>query len=179
MKGKIVNQSNEPVADVTLQSYQNLFKTSSNKKGEFVISDIRSGSFKIRVSRIGYISFDTTLDIKPNIDILLKITEKYISTKQIVITGTKTGKDISSDPIHTDVISDEDLRAKASSTLGDAIADQIGLSVIDIADKNKGVQLQGLDPAYTLILVNGEPVIGRSMGAISLDRLSMGQYQKN
>ena len=41
-----------------------------------------------------------------------------------------------------------------------------------------GVQIQGLSPDYTLILLDGEPIIGRQGGVIDLSRLAVGNIKK-
>lgn len=41
-----------------------------------------------------------------------------------------------------------------------------------------GVQLQGLSPDYTLILLDGEPIIGRQGGVIDLSRITAGNIRK-
>jgi len=42
----------------------------------------------------------------------------------------------------------------------------------------QGIQMLGLDPAYTLILLDGEPLIGRNAGIVKLDRLATGNIQQ-
>jgi outer membrane receptor for ferrienterochelin and colicins len=41
-----------------------------------------------------------------------------------------------------------------------------------------GIQIQGLSPDYTLILLDGEPIIGRQGGVIDLSRLTVGNIKK-
>jgi outer membrane receptor for ferrienterochelin and colicins len=41
-----------------------------------------------------------------------------------------------------------------------------------------GVQLQGLNPDYTIILINGEPLVGRTAGVLDLNRIALGNVKK-
>ncbi|MGB4844640.1 MAG: TonB-dependent receptor, partial [Ferruginibacter sp.] len=41
-----------------------------------------------------------------------------------------------------------------------------------------GIQMQGLDPAYTLILMDGEPLTGRNAGILNLGRIAVGNIQQ-
>ncbi|MBT8261116.1 MAG: TonB-dependent receptor, partial [Bacteroidia bacterium] len=41
-----------------------------------------------------------------------------------------------------------------------------------------GVQIQGLDPQYTLILIDGVPLVGRSAGTLDLSRLTVGNIKQ-
>ena len=42
----------------------------------------------------------------------------------------------------------------------------------------EGVQMQGLDSEYTLVLIDGVPLIGRSAGTLDLSRLSVGNIKQ-
>jgi outer membrane receptor for ferrienterochelin and colicins len=41
-----------------------------------------------------------------------------------------------------------------------------------------GIQIQGLNPDYTLILIDGEPLIGRYAGTLELSRITTGNIRK-
>ncbi|MEZ0131796.1 TonB-dependent receptor plug domain-containing protein, partial [Flavobacterium sp. LBUM151] len=41
-----------------------------------------------------------------------------------------------------------------------------------------GVQIQGLDAAYTMILIDGVPLVGRSSGVLDLSRVSVGNIER-
>ena len=38
--------------------------------------------------------------------------------------------------------------------------------------------MQGLDSQYTLILIDNQPIVGRSAGTLDLDRISVGNIQQ-
>src|SRR5690606_5236392 len=51
-----------------------------------------------------------------------------------------------------------------------------GLQVI--ANHGTGLQMQGLSSDYILILLDGEPLIGRTAGTLDLDRISVFNIEK-
>lgn len=63
------------------------------------------------------------------------------------------------------------MRAQGAVRLTDAIQSVPGLSLFD--DHGTGLQVQGFAPDYTLILIDGEPVIGRSAGTLDINRLTI------
>ncbi|TAE27628.1 MAG: TonB-dependent receptor [Candidatus Kapaibacterium sp.] len=101
---------------------------------------------------------------------------KITRTKNVVITATRTERDAESSPIPTMLISAEQMRAQASVRLSDVLAEQTGLGIV--LDHGQGIQVQGLDPAYTLILVDGEPLIGRVAGTMELSRFAIGNLAR-
>lgn len=61
--------------------------------------------------------------------------------------------------------------------LSDVLGEQSGLTLTDGVG-GTGVQLQGFGSAYTLILVDGEPVIGREGGTLDLARLPVADVER-
>jgi len=103
-------------------------------------------------------------------------TRTITRTKNVVITATRTETDAEASPIPTMIISAEQMRAQASVRLSDVLVEQTGLNLV--LNHGQGVQVQGLDPAYTLILVDGEPLIGRVAGTMELSRFAIGNLAR-
>ncbi len=87
------------------------------------------------------------------------------------MTATRSPSVLRDVPIPTRVISAEQIQARAALRLSDLLAEEPGMVLSHFL--GTGIQLQGLDPAYTLILIDGEPVIGRSGGTLDLDRFTV------
>ena len=90
---------------------------------------------------------------------------------RVVVTATRTAELLEDVAVPTTVVDARDAEADGRLRLTDLLADVPGLTIT--SDFGAGVQVQGLDPAYTLILIDGEPVIGRDAGVLDLKRLSV------
>jgi outer membrane receptor for ferrienterochelin and colicins len=91
---------------------------------------------------------------------------------RVVVTATRSTVALEDVPVPTTVVSAEDAQADGALRLPDLLQAIPGLALT--SDFGTGVQVQGLDAAYTLILIDGEPVIGRMSGVLDLDRLALG-----
>ena len=89
----------------------------------------------------------------------------------VVITATRTMKDLVDVPVPVTVISAKELQTRGALRLTDALIEVTGLTVNH--DHGAGIQVQGFDADYTLILLDGEPVIGRTAGTLDLERLTV------
>jgi len=78
--------------------------------------------------------------------------------------------------IPVSVISSKTLYQSGSLRLNDILAEQTGIQVID--NFGKGVQVQGLSSEYTLILIDGEPLIGRTAGVLDLSKITVKNIRK-
>ena len=95
---------------------------------------------------------------------------------EVVVTATRTEKTLAEVPIPVTVVGSKQMRAMGSLRLGDVLGEQTGLQLV--SDHGQGIQVQGLSPEYTLILVDGEPLIGRTAGTLELNRVAVGNLQR-
>ncbi|AWW00706.1 TonB-dependent receptor plug domain-containing protein [Arcticibacterium luteifluviistationis] len=96
--------------------------------------------------------------------------------EQVVVTATKSERQLSSLPMPVTVIAKKQIQQMGSLRLSEVLAEQTGLFIVN--DHGNGVQLQGFNPDYTLILVDGEPLIGRTAGTLELSRLAVGNIKQ-
>ncbi len=94
----------------------------------------------------------------------------------IVVTATRSDRKMADVPMPVDIISKEQIESSGSSRLDEILSEQTGLAIVN--DHGFGVQLQGMSPEYTLILVNGEPIIGRTAGTLDLTRISLNDVER-
>ena len=105
---------------------------------------------------------------------------------ELVITATRTERKLSNVTVPVQIISRKAITQSGSVRLNDILSEQTGLYITSGGATSSagggvfgnGVQLQGLSPDYTLILLDGEPIIGRQGGVIDLSRLAVGNVKK-
>jgi len=95
---------------------------------------------------------------------------------EVLVTATRGARSLGGPAIPADVITDEDIEARGLVRLGDVFAELGGYSTVQAF--GTGLQIQGLGPEYTLVLVDGEPVIGRLNGTLDLDRLGLAGVER-
>jgi outer membrane receptor for ferrienterochelin and colicins len=95
---------------------------------------------------------------------------------ETIVTATRSDRKWSSLPMPVTVIKKEQIRQMGALRLNDVLAEQTGLLMVN--DHGSGVQVQGFDPDYTLILVDGEPLIGRTSGTLDLSRIAVGNIKQ-
>ncbi|MEM1041051.1 MAG: TonB-dependent receptor [Bacteroidota bacterium] len=98
-------------------------------------------------------------------------TDTTIEMSSVVVTATRTPKALEDVAVPTTVIPAETIQRQGAVRLSDALAAVPGLHLFD--DHGTGLQVQGFAPDYTLILIDGQPVIGRTAGTLSLNRITV------
>lgn len=95
---------------------------------------------------------------------------------EIVVTATRTERKMGNVAVPVSIISKKTLQQAGSLRLKDALQEQAGLFLTN--GFGTGVQMQGLNPDYTLIMVDGEPLVGRTAGVLDLNRIAVGNIKK-
>lgn len=90
---------------------------------------------------------------------------------RVVVTATRTARELEDVAVPVTVVDAGTIRAQGAVRVSDVLESVPGLFLFD--DHGSGLQVQGFAPDYTLILIDGEPIIGRTAGTLDLDRLSV------
>lgn len=95
--------------------------------------------------------------------------EETIEIGEVVVTGTGTEMLVRESPVPVDLIGRAEIEMQGGRNLADLLSNQPGIETVETVG-GTGIRIQGFDPKYTLVLVDGEPVGGRINGAVDLSR---------
>ncbi|MCB0777343.1 MAG: TonB-dependent receptor, partial [Chitinophagaceae bacterium] len=95
---------------------------------------------------------------------------------EIVVTATRTERKLGNVAVPVRIINNKTIQQAGSVRLKDILQEQAGLYITN--SFGAGVQMQGLNPDYTLIMIDGEPLVGRTGGVLDLNRISVGNIRK-
>ncbi|MEY4930965.1 MAG: hypothetical protein RI909_1689, partial [Bacteroidota bacterium] len=108
--------------------------------------------------------------------------EDTLKTKQleeIIVTATRNERTVGALPMPVSLIPKNQIKTMGSLRLNDVLTEQTGLVVVpQINAQGNGIQIQGFNPDYTLILIDGEPIIGRYTGSLELSRIAIGNIKQ-
>ncbi len=101
-----------------------------------------------------------------------------VELEEIVVTTAGRREESRADAVvATEVIDREALRDNGAENVAEALEDLPGIEIVP-ALQGSTVRMQGLDPQHTLILIDGQPVIGRSDGALDLTRIALQDVER-
>ena len=99
--------------------------------------------------------------------------------ENIVVTATRNERQMGALPMPVTLIPKVNINMMGSIRLNDVLTEQTSLVVVpQVNGQGNGIQLQGFNPDYTLILVDGEPLVGRTTGTLELSRISVGNIKQ-
>jgi len=94
----------------------------------------------------------------------------------VVVTANRSERKLSNVTVPVNIINAKQIQQTGALRLTDILKEQPGLTLT--SGFGAGVQLQGLNPDYTIILINGEPLVGRTAGVLDLNRVALGNIKK-
>ncbi len=95
----------------------------------------------------------------------------------VVVTGTRTETSLNDSPARIDVISRAQIERSGARDVAELLEEMPGV-VITRSFRGDAIQLGGLDPEYTLVLVDGDRVPGRLGGGIDLGRYTVENIER-
>jgi outer membrane receptor for ferrienterochelin and colicins len=94
----------------------------------------------------------------------------------VVVTANRSERKLSNITVPVTIINNKQIQQTGALRLTDILKEQPGLTMT--SGFGVGVKLQGLSPDYTIILINGEPLVGRTAGVLDLNRIALGNIKK-
>ncbi|MEN9797086.1 MAG: hypothetical protein RL653_782 [Pseudomonadota bacterium] len=103
--------------------------------------------------------------------------EKDERRMQTVVTGTRTEQRASDVTVATEVIRRVEIDRSGARNLAELLTTHPGIDIVE-SFRGSGVRLQGLDPEYVLILIDGERIGGRVGTTFDVSRFSLQEIER-
>ena len=164
----------EPVAGVKVSIKETDISAITDAGGRVELGNIPSGEQTLEIFSPGY----ETVEVK-YVFPLTDVAERLISIKvnnevgDVVISSTRTGREIDDVPTRVEAIDEEEIDEKStmrSSNVSMVLNESTGIKVqqTSATSATQSVRIQGLDGRYTQILKDGFPAFGGFSGSLSL-----------
>ncbi len=177
IEGTVYSENRKPVSGAHVYIEENKWAI-SNENGNFTITSLTPGTYEIKISSIGFQDEFQSLTVEENsshtLEVYLK--EKIYRDNPVVVTASRTSQDLEDVSVPVTVIDSEEITRSGNLRLSEVLDEQIGLNIV--SNHGTGIQVQGFDPEYTLILIDNQPIIGRTAGTLDLDRLAVGNIEQ-
>lgn len=187
IKGIITDSGQKGIANATIILEPDHRVTLCDRKGNFILSQLYSGTYSIKVTAVGFSAYTSTIEVgledNQPLHIQLKATDHELDT--VTVNGSAHNPDNLIDMIHTampsTVITRKTIEQMGSRRLDEVLKEQTGLAIVnDIGSGSRavGLQMQGFDSGYTMIMIDGQPMVGRNTGNFDLSRITVSSIER-
>ncbi len=182
IKGVIKDNENKPLVGANVILLNTSIGTSTNDNGEFEVTKIPVGSYKIVVSMIGYKSEQQQIKIRKEKTtfVELKLESGSLEVETVVVTGTRTEKKRRESAVIVNSLSSKMFDKTQSNFLSEGLNFQPGVRVeIDCQTCNYSqVRLNGLGGSYSQILINSRPIFSPLNGLYGLEQIPKNMIER-
>lgn len=174
IKGKVVFKG-KPQELVNIYIVGSSKGAITNSDGSYEILNVPAGNQKIEVSFVGFKKQRKKVIIKENESTVVdfKLKEDVLGLDQVIISATRTHLNRKLAPVIVTVTDSKLLEAVQSVSLSEGLSFQPGLR-FETNCQNCGysqVRINGLEGAYSQILVDSKPVFSALAGVYGLDQI--------
>lgn len=170
-----VNTNDEVLPFATIQLVGTTLGTTADQTGKFTLTNVPSGEQTVMVRSMGYQTHSQKITVKVGERINLNINLKpdNLQLNEVVVSGSRYEQDRLNAPVVVGVIGNKLFNATQSIAISDGLNFQPGVRV-ETNCQNCGftqVRLNGLEGAYSQILVNSRPVFSALNSVYGLDQI--------
>lgn len=193
VKGTVmVAQDKRPIPYATVKLEEAGHGTATDEDGTFEMKIPAAGTWTLIVSAIGYETASKVIKVVPGQTLMISIAlrESALKMKEVVVTAdravvstaTRTSVPIKDLPMPVMLIEGKQLEMMGSRRLNEVLQEQTGLALTTDpsgASNALGLQVQGFDASYTMIMIDGQPLIGRNaVGILDLSRITVANIER-
>ncbi len=161
IKGVVLNNNdNLPLASVNVFIDNSKQGTSTNTKGEFIISKINPGEVTLVASYVGFKKNEIKILVEQNktTEVKILLDPVVLSVGETIVTGSKYEKQIKDVALPLDVISSDEIKYKPPVTISDALQNLPGVSLIRDGIWGTTVSIRGLSKQNIVTLIDGNRI---------------------
>lgn len=187
IQGRVTDESGNPIVQATVVLLPDHQTTVTDKDGRFSFNKLYEGTYQLQVTCIGYDPTERDILVKKSdlhtIEQVLKrneteLSEVWIQERQGNVDNLINAENAA---MPVKVITRREIELMGSRRLDEVMKEQTGIAVInDIAGGSRavGVQIQGFSSNYVMVLVDGQPMLGRNNGNFDLSRISVTNIER-
>ncbi|MCB2199614.1 TonB-dependent receptor [bacterium] len=180
--GRVVDDGGQPLSGANVFLKDTKFGSSTDLDGTFHLHGVQPGEYILIVRMVGYLTVEQPITIPREPSGSLQITLDYdpVALEDIIFKAERESAVISVDePVRTEVIGQERLQENSDDGgLLSALSKQTGLNTRPCAlCGSAGIGMQGLDPSYTEVRVDGLPLMSGLGALYGFDGISVNDLE--
>lgn len=175
ISGTIKDSEGEPIgyAKVILMGTDDA--TVADELGKYVLENVPVGEYILKVRAVNYISQDHSIVLKDGQQLMkdFALQRDHLNISSVVVTGTRNRVEKYDSPVITNTISSRTFEATQSLSIAEGLSFSPGLRVENNCQNCGFTQLRmnGLEGAYSQVLINSRPVFSALAGVYGLEML--------
>ena len=185
ISGEVVDNQRDKLSHVYIELTSKVnpnlarYNSVSNEDGHFEIKSISPGEYILVASSIGYTTYQraVTVSHKP-VELVVELKEKAIELDDIIVTATRTERNLKNVPIPVQVISQKAIEKMQVKTMQDLLEYELPGVEFTNNGGHANINMLGFGGKYILFLIDGERMAGETFDNIDYNRIDMDNVEQ-
>ncbi|CEN35975.1 TonB-dependent receptor [Capnocytophaga cynodegmi] len=181
ISGKIMDcQTNKGVSNVFVEIQNVDRKAVSDKNGNFVFHNMPKGKYILYITKDGFKGAFASIHLtEKTSNLTLSICkDKDIEIDEVIVTATRTPKNLKNVPITVQVITSEEIRKSQATDFQNFLETEFSGINFTYDGGMPNINMMGFGGKYVLFLMNGERMAGETFDNIDYDRIDLDNIER-
>ena len=164
--------SGEPVrgASVTVVGEPSL-GVLTNDGGAWRLGPVASSEVTLRVEHIAYAQAELRVSTSATRGVRFALTPRPLDLDAMVVTAGRRPQALADTPVPTELVSRAEIERSGATDLASVLTERTGVELQGGHPAGSGVMLQGMGSERVLVLLDGQPFVGRVAGVTDISRV--------
>lgn len=186
LRGTVYSEEGQAItANISLHPDNHFVVAESD--GSFKINNLFEGTYTLIVNHLGYQTYERAIEVTAGqtTRVEIKLIRNSHALHEVAINDKRIQDDnlisVTNAAMPVSIITRKQLELMGSRRLDEVLKEQTGIAIVNnIAGGNRsvGVQLQGFSSEYVMVLIDGQPMVGRNGGSFDLSRISVTNIER-
>jgi len=179
ISGKITDEKGKGLPGANIIVEGSGLGASTNLSGDYSIDEIPSGTYKFKVSMMGYESTYQEITVVSDQEISFRLLPKAFKGQPVVVTASRTHQKLQDSPVSTSVVEAEMISERNFLSADEAMRFVGGVTMSDdqVSIRNSTGYAKGVG-SRVLVMLDGVPILAGDTGEIKWDALPIGQIEQ-
>jgi outer membrane receptor for ferrienterochelin and colicins len=168
-------ETRKPVAGAMIRDISSGAHVLSDARGEWRLAHTDSAS--IRVEHIAYVPVQRTV-VASAAPVIFVLDENVTEIDALVVTASRRVQKLKDAPVATELITRADIEQSGGSDVAAVLLERTGIELEGGHPAGSGAMLQGFGAERVLVLLDGQPLVGRMSGSFDLTRIPAGMLER-
>lgn len=148
--------------------------------GTWHIGNLTEGRHRVRIRYPGYLFRDANVDVRSGTTdtVNVELEQAIVPLSAVVVTAARREQRLADAVVETELISNADVKRSGASELASVLTERTGIELDGGVPAGAGAQMRGFNSRRVLVLLDGQPLVGRINGNFDLSRLPTSMVER-
>ncbi|HEX6587740.1 MAG TPA: TonB-dependent receptor [Longimicrobiales bacterium] len=173
LSGRVVESgSGDPVAGASVAVVgEPSLVALTNDEGAWRLGPLGAGEVLLRVEHLAYARAELRIVPAERTRVQVSLTPRPLDLDALVVTAGRRPQALAETPVPTELVSRAEIQRSGATDLAAVLTERTGVELQGGHPAGSGVMLQGMGSERVLVLLDGQPFVGRVAGVTDISRV--------